>query len=325
MNAESSNPTTETSPGTDRPARRTARIAPSASTSLAQMTPVTPCRSSRVVAAWPPSRENSACSTGASRRRGRDGGVLGERGELAARRHVVGRTGDQADPLVAERGQVGIGLPGRGHVVGGHAREVQPVDRRVEQHRRNAPRTQQPVVVVRGALLGVVTAGEHHPGDVLVEQHADVVGLRQAARRAGAQHRREAPLRQRPADHLGQRREDRVLQFGQHQADEPGAFTAQLGGPFVAEDVERGQHGLPGTGGHAGLAVEDPADRGLADPHLLGHLREPPAGYTRHGCKYTASIRKYLQNLTHRIRQFSAERTSVLAAAFRKSNAMNVA
>ena len=47
MNAESSYPTTDTSPGTDRPARRTARIAPSASTSLAQMIPVTPCRSSR--------------------------------------------------------------------------------------------------------------------------------------------------------------------------------------------------------------------------------------------------------------------------------------
>src|SRR5215469_1858098 len=43
---------TETSPGTDRPARRTARTAPSASTSLAQMTPVTPSRSILVVAAW---------------------------------------------------------------------------------------------------------------------------------------------------------------------------------------------------------------------------------------------------------------------------------
>jgi hypothetical protein len=40
-------------------------MAPSASTSLAQMTPVTPSRSIRLVAAWPPSRENSACSTGA--------------------------------------------------------------------------------------------------------------------------------------------------------------------------------------------------------------------------------------------------------------------
>ena len=91
------------------------------------------------------------------------------------------------------------------------------------------------------------------------------------------------------------------------------------------EDVERRQDGLPGAGGHARLAVEDPADRGLADPHLLGHLAEPPAGCARHACKYTASTRKYLRNLTHRIRQFSAERTGVLAALFRKSDAINVA
>jgi hypothetical protein len=68
MNVESSNPTTDTDPGTDRPARRIARTAPSASTSLPQITPVTPCCSSRVVAAWPPSSENSVCSTGATDR-----------------------------------------------------------------------------------------------------------------------------------------------------------------------------------------------------------------------------------------------------------------
>ena len=64
MNAESSYPTTDTSPGTDKPARRIARMAPSASTSLPQMMAVMPCRSSRVVATCPPSSENSACSTG---------------------------------------------------------------------------------------------------------------------------------------------------------------------------------------------------------------------------------------------------------------------
>jgi len=34
--------------------------------------------------------------------------------------------------------------------------------------------------------------------------------------------------------------------------------------------------------------------------------------------------RKYLHNLTYRIRQFSAERTGLLAALFRKSDATNV-
>ena len=51
IRAESSKPTTETSCGTRSPARRTARIAPSASGSDAQMTPVTPAASSRAVAA----------------------------------------------------------------------------------------------------------------------------------------------------------------------------------------------------------------------------------------------------------------------------------
>ena len=79
---------------------------------------------------------------------------------------------------------------------------------------------------MRGGLLGEVAAGEHHSRDMLVEQHADVVGFRQAAGRPGAaQHGGKASLRKRAADDLGQGREDRVLQFGQHQADQPDGFT----------------------------------------------------------------------------------------------------
>jgi len=58
-------------------------------------------------------------------------GMLGESRDLAARRHMILGPDDQADPLVAERGQVPEGLPGRDRVVGGHAREVQVVDRGV--------------------------------------------------------------------------------------------------------------------------------------------------------------------------------------------------
>jgi hypothetical protein len=64
--------------------------------------------------------------------------MLGERGQLAPRGHVILRPGHRADPLVAGRGQVGEGLPRRGPVVGGYAREVQALDRRVEQHRGDA-------------------------------------------------------------------------------------------------------------------------------------------------------------------------------------------
>ena len=55
---------------------------------------------------------------------------------------------------------------------------------------------------------------------------------------------RVAVLRESAADRLGERREDRVLQFGQNEADEPGALAAQLGRALVAEHVEGGEHGL---------------------------------------------------------------------------------
>ena len=57
MSAESSNPTTETSPGTVMPARRAARIAPSAIGSLAQTIPVTFALSRPVAAVWAASSE----------------------------------------------------------------------------------------------------------------------------------------------------------------------------------------------------------------------------------------------------------------------------
>lgn len=52
ISAEASYPTTETPSGTRNPAPRTARIAPGVSGSLARIAPVTPVRSSLVVAAW---------------------------------------------------------------------------------------------------------------------------------------------------------------------------------------------------------------------------------------------------------------------------------
>ena len=93
-----------------------------------------------------------------------------------------------------------------------------------------------------------------------------------AAGGLGAQHRREALLGEGAADDLGERREDRVLELGQDEADEPGAFAAQLGRSLVAEDVEGGQHRLAGRLGDAGLAVEHAADGRLADADLACHL-----------------------------------------------------
>lgn len=70
------------------------------------------------------------------------------------------------------------------------------------------------------------------------------------------------------ADDLGERREYGVLQLRRDQADQSGGALAQPHGPLVAEDVERGKHGLAGGSGHPRLAVEHPADRRLADPRL---------------------------------------------------------
>jgi len=125
------------------------------------MTPVTPSRSIRVVAAWPPSSENSACSTGVTVRPRR---AAWSRNAASLRSDgVVLGAEDQPDALVAERGEVAERLGGRGQVVGGHAREVQVVDRRVDQHDGDAAAVQQPVVIVRGGELGEVAAGEHDP------------------------------------------------------------------------------------------------------------------------------------------------------------------
>ncbi len=60
MRNESSNPTIEISPGTVRPARRAARIAPSAMRSLAQTIAVTPSSISRAAPAWAASIEYHA-------------------------------------------------------------------------------------------------------------------------------------------------------------------------------------------------------------------------------------------------------------------------
>ncbi len=110
---------------------------------------------------------------------------------------------------------------------------------------------------------------------MLVQQHVDVVGFRQAVRTARAQHRREAQLGQRTADHLGQGREDGVPQLGEDQADQPGAAAPQFGGTFVTEDVKRGEDCGAGSSGNARAAIEDATDRCFAYPYLFCNLCEP--------------------------------------------------
>ncbi len=209
---------------------------------------------------------------------------------------MVAGAQDEADALVAEGGEVAPALLDRDGVVAGDARKAEVFYGRVDQHDRDVARGEPPVVLVRGVGLGVQAAGEHHPGHLLLEEQVHVVGLGDAALGLRAQHGGESELGQRAADDLGERREDRVLQLGQDQADEPGALAAQLCGPLVAEDVERGEHRLPGGLRNPGLAVEHPADRGLADSDLPGHLSKS----SRHARKNSASFANGLRTVRRR-------------------------
>ena len=143
------------------------------------------------------------------------------RGELALRGHVVGGAEDEADALVAERDEVAPGLLDGDGVVAGDAREAEAVDGRVDQDDGDLAVREHLVVVVRGVLLVVEAAREDHAGDLLLEEELDVVGLRDAALGLRAEHRGEPLLGERAADHLGEGREDRVLQLRQDQSDQP--------------------------------------------------------------------------------------------------------
>jgi hypothetical protein len=164
-------------------------------------------------------------------------------------------------------------LDGHG-IVRGDVREPEIVDPAVDHDDGQAPVGQLPVVVVLGVSQRIRPSGEDDAADLVVEQHLDVVGLRDAAYRAGAEGRGEPPLRQGGGDHLGEGGKDRILQFGQDQTDEASALAPQLGRTLVPEDVQGGEHRRAGRLGNATAAVEHPAHRGLADPGLLCHLGE---------------------------------------------------
>ena len=171
--------------------------------------------------------------------------------------------------------QVLDGLLDRAAVVDGDAREAEVVVGRVDEHRREPALAQADVVLVVGRGLRVQAAGEDDARDLVLEQHVHVVRLGDAGRGARAQHRGEAALGERVGDHLGEGREDRVLQLGQHEPDEAGSLAAKLGRTLVAEHVEGGEDELLGRLRDAGLLVEDTADGRLADARVLRDLGQP--------------------------------------------------
>ena len=229
-------------------------------------------------------------------RRRRSGAVA-----LAVAGHVVGRTEEQADRAVAEGNEVVKRLFSGHHVVARDRREVEPGGRRVDEHDGKVAFGQLGVVAVRGVLLGVQAAGEDDARHLLVEEQVDVGRLGEAADGARAQHRGEALLGEGAADDVGDGREDRVLQFRQHEADEPGPLAAQLRRTFVAEHVEGREHRLAGRLGDAGTLVEHSADRRLAHADVAGDLGKPSAhpAILRHDPASTCKSHEPVRPATH--------------------------
>ncbi len=188
--------------------------------------------------------------------------------DLAEDRHEALRSDREPDAGVPERGEVGDGELHRGPVVGGDEGGLHLLGEPVDQDVRDALPAELVVAAHVGRGVGVQAGDEDDAGDPAVDQHLGQLVLGGPAGRLRGQHRRVPLPGQGLADDLGERREDRVVQFRSYQTDEPRTALAQLHGPLVAEYVEGGQHGFAGACGHTGLAVEHAADCGFADPRL---------------------------------------------------------
>ena len=147
---------------------------------------------------------------------------------------------------------------------------------RVHQHRGEATLAKPQIVRVVGGRLRIQTAREDHPGNLVLEQHLDVVRFRDPGRRASAEDRRETALGERVGHDLGECRKDRVLQLREHEPDESRTCPAQPGRTLVAEDVERRQHELLRRLRHSGPLIEHATHRRLAHARVLSHLGKPP-------------------------------------------------
>ncbi len=155
----------------------------------------------------------------------------------------------------------------------------------VDQHDRQAAVGEAGVAVHPRGGVGVQPGDEDDAADAAIDEQLGELVFRRAAGQLGAEHRRVAVLGQRLLDGLRERGEDRVVQLRRDQTDQPVAALPQPGRAFVAHQVERGHHRLAGGGRDSGLAVEHPADGGLAHPGLGGDVGE--TSVTVHGPYFT--------------------------------------
>ena len=190
---------------------------------------------------------------------------LVEPGDLAGHRHVPRLAGGQTDAGVAEADEVLDGEVHPGGVVAADERRLEALAETVDQHQVQPAPLHLDVPLRVGRRVGVVAADEHRAGDAALHQHLHVLVLLHAAGRLGAQHRRPAGLREGGLDHLGHVREDRVVELGHQQADEPGRAPPAPGGTLVPQLVERRQHGGAHRLRDGGAPAHHPAHGGCAD------------------------------------------------------------
>ncbi len=218
-----------------------------------------------------------------------------ERRGLALDRDVTGLTQGDADAAVAHVGEVLEPELDAGRVVGGHEVGRDLRHQAVDQDDRQAEVDQAEVPVGMAAGDGVVARDEDDPRDGVLQEDLDVVVLVHPAERLAAQHRRVAVPAQVRLHQVGEPREERVLQLGHHETDQPDRPRPQAVRAVVAEHVDGGQHLPTRVLVDAGLLVEDATDRAHADASALRDLRQPDchAGHPsdlRHILKLLAAL-----------------------------------
>ncbi len=188
-------------------------------------------------------------------------------------RHILRRAKDEANRGVTQLEKVGDGiLRCRLVVVGDAGRRhalAHPID---EDHRQPAGLELQ-VAVDWLAAIGMLPGDKDDAGHAPIEKHRDIDVLVDAAGGLGAQHRREAPQRKAVLDGLGKRREDRVAQLGDDEANEGSGARPHPTRWVDAEHVDCGEHGVAGRGRDARAVVDDPRDGGFANPGPFGDIR----------------------------------------------------
>ena len=132
---------------------------------------------------------------------------------------VVVRACHEPDSGVAERDQVPRGQEPGMTLVDRDAGDVEPLERTVHEDELRTLVQQPGVVLVLAAEMRHLAGDEDHPVDAPVEQHVDVVGLPERCSAGVAENRRQPGLRGPRLHRLGQRREDRVGELGDEQAD----------------------------------------------------------------------------------------------------------